>query len=235
MLAFALVVAAHVLVLAALGAGAGHALLATAPSSVALSVAPLPPLPQPQRPRARAGGSPATAPRRARPSAPHPAPSRAPPARLRPPAPTPVLPLPAPSLAAPLGPILSSPVAGAGASAGTGGDGVGAGSGPGGPGGAGLLDPQWVREPSDDEVADHYPLPAWRAGRGGSVVLRCRERGDGRVDRCRVLSETPPGEGFGGAALALSRVFRFRPFRVDGRPAETALTVPYDFSVGDGY
>ena len=39
------------------------------------------------------------------------------------------------------------------------------------------------------------------------------------LDQCRVLSETPAGQGFGQAGLeAAVAEYRFRPAMVDGRP-----------------
>lgn len=231
-LAAALLIHAGLLALAlAFAGGDAPALRPAAPLTLAL--APPPPVPPPHAPRRRAGGSPASAPKRARPASPRPQPRRAPSPRVLPPTPVEPLPIPPPVLAAPVGSAPASPVTGAGASAGTGAQGVGAGSGPGGPGGSGLTDPDWMDWPQGDEVDRRYPRAAYEAGRGGSVVLRCRERTDGRVDGCRVLSQTPPGEGFGRAALDLSRFFRFRPLRIDGRPAETTITIPYDFAVDD--
>ena len=180
----------------------------------------------------RAGGAPAAAPKRAAPSTPVPKPAVVPPAPIKPPAPVEPLPVPAPTLVAPVGPALSSPVTGAGTSAATG-EGTGTGSGPGGPGGPALLDPDWVSWFGPDEVERAYPLKAYKAGEPGRALLSCQGLKDGRVRDCRVLSETPPGEGFGRAALSLTRFCRFRPLKVDGRPVEARLRIPIDFAVGD--
>ena len=146
--------------------------------------------------------------------------------------PVPILPVPTPTLAAPKDPDLASPVTGAGVSVGTGGQGAGQGNRAGGPGGEGV-EPVWTAGPTGEQIGDAYPRKAYDAGRGGSVTLRCRELVDGRVDRCTVLDETPVGEGFGKAAVKLSRHFRFRPFTVGGRPQEAMLVIPYDLSVFD--
>lgn len=95
------------------------------------------------------------------------------------------------------------------------------------------IEPTWVSEPSDREVERAYPSGALADGAPGSVVLGCRERLDGSVDRCEVLQESPAGAGFGRAALKLSRSFRFTPFIADGRPAEVGVRIPYDFDIRD--
>ena len=179
----------------------------------------------------RAGGSPATAPKLARPSTPVPKPSRVPPQPIRAPAPVPTLAVPAPTILAPHGPDLASPVTGAGEGAATGGSGAGTGTGPGGPGGHATVEPTWVLQPDSDIVERFYPPAAYKAGRPGGAELACTELADGRVKACRVLSETPLGDGFGAAAAKLSRWFRFRPVQLDGRPVEAPIVIPYDFSV----
>ena len=179
----------------------------------------------------RAGGSPASAPRLAAPSTPQPQPSLAPPARLQPPPPAEATPLPAPALLAPAGPVLASPVTGAGAGAATGGDGAGVGTGPGGPGGPALADPDWLAWFTPEQVERAYPQAAYRAGAPGSALLACTGRKDGRLQDCRVVGETPAGQGFGRAALSLARFCRFRPLKVDGRPVEAVLRIPIDFAV----
>ena len=220
----------------------GAVLLTRAPGPATdrppIAVELVPPAPPPFVPpratrQTHAGGSPAAAPRRARPSAPVSKPSLVPPQTIRPPAPVEMLPVPTPTLVAPRGPDLASPITGAGAGAATGGSGAGTGTGSGGPGGYAAIDPRWLSSPGPDEVGRAYPLDAYRDGRGGSVELGCLELTDGRVKACRVLSETPRGAGFGRAALKLSPLFRFLPTRIDGRAVETRIRIPYDFSVGD--
>lgn len=194
--------------------------------------APFPRVPAARVDAHRAGGSPASAQRKAAPSTPAPKPATVPPAPLKPPSPVEPLPAPAPTLVAPVGPALASPVTGAGASAATG-EGTGTGSGPGGPGGPALLDPDWLSWFGPEEVERAYPLAAFKAGEPGRAVLSCLGLRDGRVKECRVLAETPTGEGFGRAALGLTRYCRFRPLKVDGRAVEARLRIPIEFSVGE--
>ncbi|HST91442.1 MAG TPA: hypothetical protein VLJ13_04515, partial [Brevundimonas sp.] len=44
--------------------------------------------------------------------------------------------------------------------------------------------------------------------REAAVTLECVVRSSGRLSDCVVLSETPPGQGFGAAALAGARTAR---------------------------
>lgn len=83
--------------------------------------------------------------------------------------------------------------------------------------------PEWRSEPSEEDVERVYPPDQLRRGVPGAVVLACVERVDGAVVSCSVLNEQPEDSGFGPAALRLSRLFRFTPLPIDGRPIETRV------------
>lgn len=130
-------------------------------------------------------------------------------------------------------PMLST--AGAiGASAGGGdlGSGVGAGAGTGGAGqGLGMVElSAWIHRPTAAELESYYPSPARRQGVKGMAVLACAVTADTRVRACHVLAERPPWEGFGTAALAMTKLFRIRPTLVDGKVYEKArVAIPVYF------
>ena len=92
-------------------------------------------------------------------------------------------------------------------------------------------EPSWVAYPLPDVVERYYPLAAYAAGRSGNVELSCLELEDGSVVDCRVLSETPERAGFGKAALALSRWFRFAPVLDGDQVLRVRLRIPYQFAV----
>lgn len=108
---------------------------------------------------------------------------------------------------------------GTGRGAGTGaGDGPGSGSGP----------AQIVRGPTLGQIQAIHP-PGARSVYG-RVSLSCVIRLDQYLDQCRVVSETPPGRGFGEAGLVATRYFRFRPPTQGGRPIEgQRVVVGVDF------
>lgn len=125
----------------------------------------------------------------------------------------------------------NSPGPGAGKGQGTG-PGVGDGNGPGGKGRA--LDgwrPQWRRLPTPEESGRHYPKAARAAGIEGRVVLRCTVGVTGRVYNCVALRETPAGQGFGQAAVAMSQYLRISPKRVNGRAVAAELLVPLNLTL----
>ena len=52
---------------------------------------------------------------------------------------------------------------------------------------------------------------------------------DGGLKDCRVISETPPGMGFGAAALGLTRLYQLQPM-VDGQSAtDGRIVIPVRF------
>ena len=61
---------------------------------------------------------------------------------------------------------------------------------------------RWLRE--------FYPPAALEAGRNGLAVLECEALAGDRVRDCRLLAESPRGQGFGAAALAAQHTYLVR-------------------------
>lgn len=115
---------------------------------------------------------------------------------------------------------------------GLGGQGTGSGTGQGSGSGPGAGDgpPRLIQGPTKDQLRRLHPREAFRQRLNGSARITCRIRLDARLEDCRVVDETPPGRGFGEAALAASGYFRFRPPTRDGRPVEgREVTVGVEF------
>jgi periplasmic protein TonB len=130
-------------------------------------------------------------------------------------------PVPAPEPALVVG---AAPVAGPTPGMGQGGEGTGTGTGQGSGSGPGSGGTRWrlVAGASSAEIQRVYPLAARRARISGNVLLSCRIRLDSRLDNCRVVRESPAGQGFGEAALATVVHFRAAPPTQGGRPVEDA-------------
>lgn len=177
------------------------------------------PRPEPEPAKAAGGGAPAA-----------PSVVRTPPLKRPHPAEIMAPPTPAPEPSLIVGAAAASdPTPGlgqGGQGTGTGGGGVGSGSGP----GAGDGPPRLLQGPTQGQLRDLHPREAFRRRMGGRATLVCRVRLDTRLEACRVTEESPPGLGFGQAALAASAHFRFRPPTRDGRPVAGAeVTVGVDF------
>lgn len=69
------------------------------------------------------------------------------------------------------------------------------------------LDPSWSQVPTLAEVNAVWPKQAIGMA-SGRATLRCALDKAGALGRCKVISETPSGWGFGNAALILSKSFR---------------------------
>lgn len=70
-----------------------------------------------------------------------------------------------------------------------------------------LADPPVAQPPPaqpDQAIFDNYSPTALTAGVGGEATLTCERTERGNLAGCRLLEETPIGQGFGAAALALA-------------------------------
>ena len=167
---------------------------------------PPPPPPPPLKPTPDPGGGKPAAPSRV-----HVTPKPPPKAELpapRTPAPEPALVIGAAAIASP------TPGMGQGGT----GNGTGTGDGDGEGSGSGGIGPRFIRGATQDEIFRIIP----RGRRSGRGSVNCVIRLDERLDSCRVVSETPPGQGFGPAAVTVAETyFRFRPpVSASGRPVE---------------
>lgn len=178
---------------------------------------PPPPEPEPEPAQTEGGGAPA-------------APSRVRSAQTPPPRPevvAPPRPAPEPTLVIGASPNPTPAPAPAGGQGGQG-TGAGGGSGSGQGAGTGTVRGRPVRQATTQELRALHPPQA--RGRSGRVSVTCRVELDGRLDGCRVASETPPGLGFGAAGVAAAtRHYRFTPWVRDGREVEGEITVIVEF------
>lgn len=89
--------------------------------------------------------------------------------------------------------------------------------------------PRWLRKPTPEELFAVFPSAAIEQGIDGKAVIECEAAPDGVLRGCRVVSETPPGMGFGAAALALAPQFKLSPAMRDGKPTSSTVRIPINF------
>ena len=89
--------------------------------------------------------------------------------------------------------------------------------------------PDWIAKPSGDDMAEAYPQLAETMGVSGHAVISCKVATTGRVENCKVTSETPPGFGFGAAALKIAPAFQMAPSTVGGSATVSDVNIPIRF------
>lgn len=94
--------------------------------------------------------------------------------------------------------------------------------------------PDWLKKPTADDLAAVWPTAAWKKGKGGAALLNCTITVRGLLTDCVVLDESPPGENFGGAAIALSPQLMFKPARLKGEPVPSTINLPVTFKAVPG-
>jgi TonB family protein len=91
------------------------------------------------------------------------------------------------------------------------------------------VEPDWMIKPTPDEVARVYPAAAVEARISGKVIMACIADVDGFLTECVIEEETPPGYGFGNAALEISAYMRMKPASNFGVPIRAKVNLPVNF------
>jgi TonB family protein len=89
--------------------------------------------------------------------------------------------------------------------------------------------PDWVKQPSSDDLNAVWPAKAMRNGLSGKATISCKITVQGLLEACALVEESPPDQGFGAAALLLAPSFVLKPGMKDGKPVSTGVQIPIVF------
>jgi len=95
--------------------------------------------------------------------------------------------------------------------------------------------PDWLRKPSAEDLAKYFPDRAQRMGVNGKATISCTVNARGLLEGCSVVSEDPSDQGFGEAAIKMSKLFKMRPMSKDGAPVDGGtVRIPLRFELPKG-
>lgn len=92
--------------------------------------------------------------------------------------------------------------------------------------------PDWMRQPTGDELANLYPYAARANEIQGKAIIQCKVARSGSLTDCLSLWETPLGGRFSEATLKATRYFMVRP-TFDGKSVEGGIVlIPLKWQLG---
>jgi TonB family protein len=94
--------------------------------------------------------------------------------------------------------------------------------------------PDWLNKPTADDFGLVYPRKAASLGISGRGTIKCVVNLQGLLQACSIVSESPPGRGFGAAAIALAPTFLMTPATRNGQPVESEVRIPVGFGTENG-
>jgi hypothetical protein len=95
-----------------------------------------------------------------------------------------------------------------------------------------VVPPSWDHRPTPQDLLAAFPVDAIVNAVDGHAVIVCRVMADESVTGCKVVSEDPPGAGFGEAALTMQSSIRLHPQTVNGvATSDGSVSIPFSFKV----
>jgi hypothetical protein len=89
--------------------------------------------------------------------------------------------------------------------------------------------PTWLHKPTAQDLMTVWPREAWAKGQGGRAVINCLVNVQGALYDCVPTRETPAGQSFGAAAIALTPQFLMKPALRGGQPVISVVNIPLTF------
>jgi protein TonB len=90
--------------------------------------------------------------------------------------------------------------------------------------------PIHITRPTREEIMAHYPPDALAQGVSGSALVECEVVSGGVLDHCRVVQETPAGQGFGEAAVQVAFEHHVQPDANGRMPVGRRIELPVTFA-----
>lgn len=87
--------------------------------------------------------------------------------------------------------------------------------------------PQWVEQPTADDLVTFYPDKALVSRTSGAVTLDCEVKRDGRLAKCAPVSESPGGLQFAKNAEQASVLFRLAKPPVSGQAPHVQVALNF--------
>jgi TonB family protein len=94
----------------------------------------------------------------------------------------------------------------------------------------GDANPDWLRKPTGQDLANVFPKKAIEEGRAGKATIACQVTVEGFLQNCKVTSESPKDYNFGAAGLQLAPQFRMSPKIRGGKAVPGgSVTIPINW------
>ena len=87
-----------------------------------------------------------------------------------------------------------------------------------------------ARAAPENSTLPFYPPAAMKARIEGKAMINCRITASAGLADCRVVSESPEGQGFGAAALQMAPTYKMDPAVRQGQPDAARIPVPINFT-----
>ncbi|THD61850.1 TonB family protein [Phenylobacterium sp.] len=94
--------------------------------------------------------------------------------------------------------------------------------------------PTWLHKPTPADLMAVWPRDALTKRLSGKAVLNCMINLQGALFDCVAISESPAGEQFGAAAVAITPQLLMKPGSLKGEPQVTPVNIPINFVLQAG-
>jgi len=94
-----------------------------------------------------------------------------------------------------------------------------------------IVNARVLRRPTDAELMAVYPARALNQGILGRATMTCTSTAQGSLTGCMAMSESPPGQRFGQAAVALASRYRISPRTIDGQPVDSSVSLDLSWTL----